>query len=209
VDVDQFDHLSRVVAQSSSRRAALGTVAALGLAAAPVAARKKPKNGCKRGCGPCQVCRKNGKKKMCVTAPDGTLCTGGACQAGSCCQSSCAGLGNVCGPVSNGCGGTLTCTCGAGRTPACDDGRCATCATTCPAGCDVCATRIDGTTECGASSVASCSDTCSSDVDCPTSDPFCLISRTERLSGETTNLPFFCGRTSAGICSRITPCRAI
>jgi hypothetical protein len=209
VDVDQFDHLSRVVARSSSRRVALGVAAALGLAAAQVDAGKKPKNKCKGGCGPCRICKKKGNKRTCVTAPDGATCNGGSCRAGSCCVSSCTGLGNVCGPVNDGCGGTLTCTCGTGGTPACDDGRCATCATTCPVGCSVCATRIDGTTECGGNVVASCPDVCSSDVDCPASDPFCVISRTERPTGETENLPFFCGRSAPGICARMTPCGGV
>lgn len=207
MDMNQFDHLSRIVARSSSRRLALGVAAALGLGVSQGDARKKkPKNQCKGGCGPCQVCRKKGKKKMCVTAPDGTTCTGGTCRAGSCCLSSCASLGNVCGPVGDGCGGTLTCTCGAGGSPVCDDGRCATCATTCPAGCNVCVTRIDGTTECGAGVVASCPDLCASDEDCPSSDPFCVISRTERLTGETETLASICGRSEPAFCARIAPC---
>lgn len=208
MDMDQFDRLSRIVGGSSSRRVALGVAAALGLGATQVDARKKkkPKNGCKGGCGTCQVCQKKGNKKTCVTAPDGTTCTGGTCRAGSCCLSSCESLGDVCGPVSDGCGGTLTCTCEAGVTPVCGNGECVTCSTACSAGCAVCATRVDGTTACGADLIASCSDTCASDADCPVEDPVCVISRTDRADGRTTNLPSFCGRTTPGVCARMNGC---
>jgi len=186
VESGQFDRLSRLVAQSSTRRAAFGLAATLGLGGFQAHARKKRKNKCKGGCGPCQVC----KKKKCVAAPS---------------SATCASLGNVCGPVSDGCGGTLTCACGPTATPACDAGRCATCATTCPASCQYCYTRIDGTTRCGgALSGADCALPCSSDTNCPAEKPFCVISVTSRPDGGTTLVSNTC--PTPAVCATVDVC---
>lgn len=206
MDGAQFDRLSRLVARSVSRRRALTVPAALGVALLHDDAAAKVKIKCRGGCGSCKVCKKHGKKK-CVTAADGTTCDGGTCQAGTCCLNTCTGLGNVCGPVSDRCGGPITCTCNPGATPACDGGRCATCATTCPSGCLFCMTRVDGTTQCGSNATTTyCNTPCSSDVDCPPSRPFCVIADTNRLTGFTTNVVAVCGVATPGVCADIPPC---
>lgn len=207
MDGSRFDHLSRLITQPANRRAALGVMAALGIGAPQTAGGKGRRNGCKGGCGPCQNCRKKGKRKKCVTAPDGATCAGGTCQGGTCCLTDCTTLGPICGPRANGCGGTVACTCGAGGTPACDDGRCATCATTCGASCSRCWARVDGTTKCGAAgSGYSCSLPCTSDVDCPAFSPYCGTGYTTRDTNVSQRFATLCPSGAPSVCMDIIPC---
>ena len=85
MDVDRFDHITRLLTSSPSRRATVGT--ALGtllgvLHPGPAAAKKRKK------CGPC----KKRKKGKCKPKPNGTACSsdGKVCQGGRCrCRASC------------------------------------------------------------------------------------------------------------------------
>jgi hypothetical protein len=196
MDAGRFDRLSRLVAHPASRRLALGLVAVLGLGVTTPdagAKGKKRKNKCKGGCGPCKVCRKQGKKKTCVPAPS---------------SATCAILGNVCGPaVADGCGGTLACgVCSPGATPSCANGACSTCAAACPASCAGCHSRTDGANVCGASGDVDCAFSCTTDADCPSSYPTCIAVTADRGTNALISWPTFCGTSAPGVCSNIAPC---
>lgn len=203
MDAAQFDHIARLVARPSSRRSALALATALSLGVSQAEAGKK--NKCKGGCPPCRVCKKKRGKKKCVVAPDGTACAEGTCQAGKCCLNTCAGLGNVCGPVNNGCNGTLTCTCGLGATPACTNSQCAACALACPATCANCFNRPDAATFCGDASFTNCA-ACTRDADCAPPYTFCIASHTDRASNVSSSSPGGCGVDAPGVCVIFEAC---
>lgn len=211
MDGPRFDRLARLVARSTTRRAALGLAAGWGLSPLLTDARKRRKNGCKGGCGICQVCRKKGKRKGCVTAPDGAACSGGVCQAGACrcVPATCASLKADCGPVADGCGGTLSCgVCGDGETPSCRDGICADCAYACRAACAYCFQRPDGSTVCGDDTFLACDIACESDAGCPAERPTCVASFTTRLTNVTTRTSTLCPTPVTGLCGAVSPCVA-
>ena len=208
MDSARFDQLSRLAGQPSSRRAALGLAAALGLGPLVPASGRRRRNRCRGGCGACRVCQRRRHMKRCVIAPDGTACTGGTCRAGTCClPDTCASLGLTCGPATDGCGGDLACgTCGTGGTPACNSGTCATCAATCAASCTLCYHRPDGATVCGNPSTALCASPCSSDADCPGTAPVCATSYTERATNVSQTFSSLCGSPVPAVCVAFAPC---
>ena len=212
MDNDRFDRISRRFAQPASRRSALGLAALLAVAATKVDAggkHKKRKNRCRGGCGPCQVCKRQGKKKHCVTARDGAPCDGGTCHGGacSCVAETCGSVGRTCGPAEDGCGSTLSCgLCSPGATPACAGGTCSTCATACPTGCLACYSRPNGATLCGISATLDCSAPCTTDADCPTATPTCVAVGADRGSGSSVAFSTLCGTSAAGMCVSIAPC---
>ena len=194
MDGAHFDRLSRLVARSSTRRSALAIAASLGLGISQTEAGKERNNKCKGGCGPCKVCKKQGKQKKCVPAPS---------------SATCASLGNVCGPaVADGCGGTLACgPCStAGLTPVCNAGICATCAATCATTCTSCFGLPDGLTICGNQSSSQCTRPCTIDADCPIDFPLCVATFTNRNTNAAKSLAQICEKSEPGICSKIDPC---
>jgi hypothetical protein len=212
MDGARFDRFTRLVTRPMTRRASLGMAAGLaGLGIVPrgTDARKKRKSGCKGGCGICQVCKKQGKRKKCVTAQDGAACDGGVCQAGACrcVPATCASRSTVCGTASDGCGGTLSCgTCGDGESPACRDGICEDCAYACRARCSYCFHKPDGTTLCGDDADFACDSPCESDASCPADRPTCVASYTARLTNVTTRASVLCSQPVTGLCVTIAPC---
>lgn len=215
MDASRFDAATQRFSTHVSRRS-LGALAALGIGAGLIAedagARKKVKNKCKGGCPSCRVCKKQGKKKKCVMAPNGTSCDGGTCQGGACAPATCkpgtcASLGKTCGPVNDGCGGTLACgTCGMGTTPTCGNGTCTICANACLSTCPYCMSRPDGSSICGTSTLTNCNEFCTQDGDCPADRPFCLAVATERATNYSYSEPVACGKNVPGICAKIFPC---
>jgi hypothetical protein len=194
VDGAQFDHFARLAAQTATRRAALGLAAALGLGVRRADAARKGKNRCKSGCGPCRVCKKKGKKKTCVTAPDGAACAGGTCRAGrcACTPETCATLGQTCGSASDGCGGALTC----GDPCPCVPGTCTSLEKTCGPVADGCGGTL-ACGICGAGDTPACHNgTCATcAATCPESCTGCL----SRPNGSTV-----CTSTFTAPCE--TPC---
>ena len=208
MDGAHFDHLSRLITRPATRRAALALVAALGLSAHQPADGKKRRNPCRGGCGPCRVCRRTGRKKRCVTAPEGTPCAGGTCRAGTCCvPDTCASVGVTCGPISDGCGAPLACgTCGTGATASCNGGTCATCPDTCGVGCFLCYHRLDGSTVCGNPVSGDCTLACATDADCPPSFPLCAAASTVRATNVTTTSSVACAVFATAVCVSYNPC---
>ena len=211
MDGGQFDRIARRFARPTTRRAALGLAAGMGLGPLLTGARKKRKNPCRGGCPPCQICQKTGKRKQCAAAPDGSACAGGTCQAGACTcvPSTCASLNTVCGTVPDGCGATLACgTCDPVEFPACRDGICEDCAYACRSACQFCFHRPDGATVCGDNSSPACDISCASDADCPGHRPTCIASFTTRLTNETFAFasPALCGPGVIGLCLAVEPC---
>lgn len=206
MDGAKFDHLSRRVAQPSTRRTVFALAAFIGLGPLLAAAGKKRRNPCKGGCGPCRVCRRRGRKKRCVPAPEGSPCAGGTCRAGACCvPDTCASLGLTCGPATDGCGRALACgTCGTGTTASCNGGTCATCAATCSATCRRCFHRPDGSTVCGNPVSSSCARICATDADCLPEQPLCVAASTDLVTNVTT--PASCAPPGSGECAAFTPC---
>lgn len=206
MDGAHFDHLSRLVARSATRRSTLGLAAALGLDPLLAGASR---NRCRGGCGPCRVCRKKHGKKTCVTARDGTACDGGACRSGvcTCSPATCTDIGRTCGRLADGCGTTLSCgTCGSGSTPSCHDGTCAACAAACPATCDMCFQQPDGSTVCADNGSTLCV-SCTADADCPTSHPICVATYTNRSGNDThTWVGTSCPGPAAGVRAALIPC---
>jgi hypothetical protein len=193
VDDVQFDRLSRLIARTATRRSAFGLAAALGLRASLVDAGKKHKNKCKGGCGPCQVCKKQGKKKKCVPAPS---------------SATCASLGKTCGTADDGCGGTLECgTCGLTTTPSCDDGTCTICSIACPGDtCIACNTLTNGSTVCAAFVNVGCDHLCVRNSDCPADFPFCTAYVTTPGDNDSGSLPETCNKNTPGVCTQVLPC---
>jgi len=102
MDVERFERLSRAVAGSRSRRAALGAVAAavavsMGIAKAPEAEAGIPIVSCKIPGERCQgdkacctgkcgdgICKCAGKGFRCWQPAEGALCCSGRCRSGRC-----------------------------------------------------------------------------------------------------------------------------
>ena len=207
MDGARFDQLSRLVGQPASRRAALGLAAALGLGPLLPASGRRRRNRCRGGCGACRLCQRRHHTKRCVPAPEGTACAGGTCRAGTCCvPETCASLGQTCGPATDGCGGQLACgTCGLGATSTCHAGTCAACAASCPAGCDICFNRPDGSTVCADNGSSSCAP-CTVDADCPAAYPVCITSYTNRAGNDAHSFPASCSLAVPGVCTSLIPC---
>lgn len=213
----QFDALSRLIARSAPRRTALLLIAAAGLGPLHASAHHKHHhhhhNHCHGGCGPCEVCEKHRRKhhghtSSCRPAPDGAACAGGACQAGACVCSplTCASAGR-CGPLADGCGGSLGCGCAETTAPVCHDGVCGLCAAACPAACLNCFSRPDGSTTCGAGAVGSgCSEPCLADADCPAAHPVCVATITDIATTFVTSFATFCGGGVVGTCHKVSAC---
>lgn len=189
MDESRFDDLSRRLAGRPTRRAALGLLAALGLAAG--SAEDADARGCAPRCKPCRRCVRG----RCRAANDPSRCADGeVCFRGACCPPDCAG--KTCGP--DGCGGSCgSCvadTAGDGRTDAeaCVDGRCVVWRGDCPAGADSCAAggavgcngnalcscyrSFAGGTRCGRTSngAGPCGE-CAADADCGGGGAFCAV----------------------------------
>ena len=212
MDSTMFDHLSRLFAQTATRRSALTLVASLGLAGSTTAAgkkRKKRKNRCGGGCGPCQECRKQGKTRRCLPSRDGSACDGGICQSGicTCAPDTCASLGRTCGPIDDGCGSSATCgVCSPGATPSCAGGTCDTCAAACPSGCLACYGRTNGANMCGVSATIDCAAACVTDADCPAATPTCIAVGADRGTNTSVSFAALCGTSLPGVCVSIAPC---
>ena len=222
MDASRFDQLSRSLTAAGPRRTLIRAMTGLSLtglgahlAEESAAGRARKGNG-ERGSGDVQgehfrhkkrsyclngeTIRRYRRKQDKLLAMGATL---GRCRA--CVPGTCQSLGKVCGPVPDGCGGTLACgVCNPDATPSCDAGVCARCAAACPAGCLLCANVIDGATSCSDGGFASCAP-CASSADCDPDFPVCVIPNTFRETNLT--LPIECGgEPFTGTCVRLEPC---
>ena len=189
-----IDRISRKLASGATRRSLAG-VAALGLATLPMlpddsAAKKKKKKTTVTLClnGQTVQVKKNKLGKFRATNPGATV---GACQA-SCRPTTCGAAGYECGPLADGCGGTVQCgECGAGsfdQALTCVEGLCRTCGGACPANTGTCVNAIDGTTDCAGLVATFGCPTCDRRADCPADNGdaifVCAVSLTSPVTGE-------------------------
>lgn len=210
MDANRFDRLSRTLSPLISRRTTLFGAGLVGVGAIGVDAKKRRRNrnGCKGGCAPCHVCKKNKTGRTCVPVVDGSTCPDGVCQAGACTcpPQTCSDLGNVCGPQPDGCGEMLTCDCGDTATPACIGGTCSTCAAACGGSCVRCFYGVDGSTTCSGVGLQTGCIPCSRDADCPANRPLCATGTTFKPSNQYFSYRNKCDVRSAGICVNPPPC---
>lgn len=171
MDQERIDHVARRVAVGLSRRSLAG-LAGLGLAplaGLPIgaAAKKKKKKITLCLAGDTIQVPKKKLGKFRKANPGAVM---GACQ-GSCTPTTCATQGIECGPLADGCGGTLQCgECGEGafdQILTCVAGTCKTCNGLCPANTAICLNTIEDTTHCLIGTYACFFNPCERDADCP------------------------------------------
>lgn len=197
MDQERIDHVARRVAVGLSRRSLAG-LAGLGLAplaGLPIGADAKKKKKKITLCLAGETIQVPKKKlgKFRKANPGAVM---GACQ-GSCTPTTCATQGIECGPLADGCGGTLQCgECGEGAFDeilTCVEGVCKTCNGRCPANSGGCMTTIDDVLICQPAIV--CSGTyCERDSDCPLDQDgggwACVVSSIDLTTND--EVPVFC-----------------
>jgi hypothetical protein len=195
MDQERIDHLARRVAAGASRRSLVG-LAGLGLAAlakltSSVGAKKKKKKKvslCLAG-QTVQVPKKK-VKKFRKANPGAVM---GACQ-GPCIPITCVAQGIECGPLADGCGGTLQCgACGdgvSGQILSCVAGACKTCSGACPGNTTYCFNTIEETTLCTAEIYACFPTPCERDADCPPDENGVTVACVVSITDPATNGEF-------------------
>lgn len=174
MDESRFDDLAKRLATRRSRRGVLkalgtATLAALGLGMSEGTALAKDKGDCRSAGHPCE-----GNQSCCtglecrVTGPGSAA----RCMEPSCTPTTCLAQGVTCGPILDGCGGTLDCgscsapqTCGGGGAPGVcgctDESQSITCANRCGTVFNNCGRAVD----CGPCCVAA-GQACTNDSAC-------------------------------------------
>lgn len=197
MDQERIDRLARRVAGGLSRRrlasfTGLGVAALVGLPTGAAAKKKKKKVTLCLDGQTIQVPKKKvGKFRQ---ANPGAV--PGACQ-GSCTPTTCTARSIQCGPLADGCGGTLQCgECGEGAFDeilTCVEGICKTCNGRCPADALGCMKTIDDVLICQPAIVC-LPGNCERDADCPPDEGGGGWACVDRSINLTTNqeVPVFC-----------------
>ena len=209
MDYARIDSLARQVASSLSRRhmaglTVLGLATLAGLSPGAEAKKKKKKKVTFCLAGQTVQVKKRKVKKFRKANPGAVP---GACQ-GPCTPTTCAAQGVECGPLADGCGGTLQCgACGEGalgQILTCVAGVCKTCSGACPANTTICFNTIEETTLCTEGTYICFFTPCEQDADCPADENgvtgACVVSVTDPATD--AELPPACPPdTGKGVCA--------